>query len=92
MFLPQREAQIFSDFLIFQFFNFSIFLLNQFKLFSLRVLFRNVESRQGFFGGVLAKTQLVQNAKTEFEIKTLKLNLKTKKFLHFANVMPVAKY
>ena len=52
--------------------------MNQFKLFSLRVLFRNVESRQGFFGGVLAKTQFVQNAKTQFEnAKTQFENAKT---------------
>ena len=51
----------------------------------------------GLFFAVLAKTQFVQNAKTQFEnaklnLKMLKLNLKTKKFLYFANVMPVAKY
>ena len=58
----------------------------------------NAGSATGLFLGVLAKTQFVQNTKTQFEttiklnLKMLKLNLKTKKILYFANVMPVAKY
>ena len=56
-----------------------------------------VNAFSGLFWSFWQKLNLSQTPKLNLEtlklnLKMLKLNLKTKKFLHFANVMPVAKY